>query len=358
MVERMSLNSKKSKIRIMKTKLYILLAVVLGFAACENQDPGFEDFGTTAVYFPFQRPARTLILGKYDIGFNENDNNKRFEIGVTLAGIYENNQDRKVHFQLDNSLLNDVLNVQTLPPSYYTIETQSPVTIPAGDLKGRISVQLTEAFFDDTLSFAPVNEVNYAIPLVITQIEEIDTVLSGIPMMPEASRVKEEEWDVPSKDYTVFGIKFMNKYQAMYLRRGVDEMTNVANETVSSVYRDQYVERDELVMVTTTGKNAVELSNIVRRGSESSPGNVNFELLFDESGNCTIKSFDGDPYDVSGSGKFVENGGSWGGKQHDALILDYNYVDTANNESHQVNDTLVVRDRNVIFEEFTFEFPE
>ena len=342
----------------MKTKLYILLAVVLGFAACENQDPGFEDFGTTAVYFPFQTPARTLILGKYDLGFNDNDNNNRFEIGVTLAGIYQNYAERRVHFELDNSLLSEVTNVKTLPPSYYTIETESPVTIPAGDLKGRIAVQLTDQFFDDTLSFAPLDEVHYAIPLRITEIENIDTVLSGVPLIPEASRVKIDEWDVPSKDYTLYGIKFINKYHAMYLRRGVDEMTNAANETVSTIYRDQYVERSELVMITTTGKNSVELSNIVRRGSEASPGNVNIELLFDESGDCTIQSYEGDPYDVVGAGKFIENGGAWGGKDHDALFLDYMYIDTLNNESHHVIDTLVVRDRNVVFEEFVLEFPE
>lgn len=342
----------------MKTKLFILFAVVLALAACNNQDPQFEDFGTTAVYFPFQTPARTLILGKYDLGFNENDNNHRFEIGVTLAGIYKNNSDRKVHFELDNNLLNEITNVQPLPSSYYSIETQSPVTIPAGDLKGRITIQLTDQFFDDTLSFASLNEVHYAIPLVITQIENIDTVLSGIPLVANASRVKADEWDILPKDYTLYGIKFMNKYHAMYLRRGIDVMTNAANETVNNVYHNQYTERDELVMLTTTGKNSVELTNMIRRGSEDSPGNINFELNFDDSGNCTVQSYNGDEYNVTGSGKFVENGGKWGGKEHDAIFINYSYTDAANNESHQVKDTLVVRDRNVVFEEFSPEFSD
>lgn len=342
----------------MRAKLIILFAVVLGFIACENQDTDFEDFGTTAVYFPFQTPARTLILGKYDIGINENDNNHRFEIGVTMAGVYTNKANRLVHFQLDNSLLNEVTNVEALPSSYYTIETESPLIIPSGDFKGRIAVQLTDDFFNDTLSFAGINQVHYAIPLVITQIEDVDTVLSGVPLVSNPSRVRAEDWEVTPKDYTLFGIKFMNKYQAMYLRRGVDKMTNSSNETVSTVYHNQYVERDELVMVTTTGKNAVELSNIIRRGSEASPGDVNIELLFDDSGNCSIRSFEGDAYNVSGTGQFVENGGIWGGKEHDAIFLDYSYTDAANNETHSVKDTLVVRDRNVVFEEFTLEFAE
>jgi hypothetical protein len=115
------------------------------------------------------------------------------------------------------------------------------------------------------------------------------------------------------------------------------------------------VERDELVMVTTSGKNNVELSNIIRRGSASSPGSVNIELLFDASDNCTIRSFGDDAYSVSGTGKFVENGGMWGGKEHDALFLEYSYTDAVNNETHVVNDTLVVRDRNVVFELFALE---
>jgi len=342
----------------MKIKLLILLAFVLGFAACKNQEIEFDDFGTTAVYFPIQNPARTLILGKYDVGLNENDNNHRFEIGVTLAGVYANKEERKVHFQLDTDLLSNVSNVKALPADYYTIETPSPVTIPAGTMKGRITVQLTEKFFDDSLSFAALNQVNYAVPLVITQVENVDTVLRGVAVVENPSRVRPEDWSILPKDYTLYGIKYINKYHGYYLRRGIDVLTNESGKTISSIYRNKYVERDELVMVTTTGKNSVELSNLVRRGKLSSPGNVNMELSFDDAGNCSIKSFGTDPYNVTGTGKFVENGGSWGGKEHDAIFLNYRYTDAANNEDHNVTDTLVIRDRNVVYEEFSLEFSD
>jgi len=82
---------------------------------------------------------------------------------------------------------------------------------------------------------------------------------------------------------------------------------------------------------------------------------VNIELLFDDNGNCSIRSFEDDPYAVTGTGKLVENGGYWGGEEHDAMFLEYSYTDLANDETHVVNDTLVVRNRNVIFEEFTLE---
>ncbi len=338
----------------MKTKLFLLIAVLLGILACENQDTEFGDFGTTACYFPFQTPARTLILGRYDLGFNDNDNNHRFEIGVTMGGVYENKEDRRVYFELAPQLMvgHDSI-VKVLPVGYYTIETASPVTIPAGSTKGRIMVQLNDAFFDDTLSFAPVNQVNYVVPLLITGVENLDTVLSGTPSVANPSRVVDADWSVLPQDYTLFGIKFINEYHAMYLRRGVDVMTNSSETSVSTSYHNEYVEDDELVMVTTTGRNSVELSNIIRRGSEASPGLVNIELLFNEDGNCTVQSFSGDPNNAGGSGKFVENGDSWGGNPHDVLYLEYYYNDPVNNETHTVNDTLVVRDRNVIFEEFS-----
>ena len=340
----------------MKTKLLLIIAVFLGIVACENQDTDFEDFGITACYFPYQTPARTLILGKYDLGINENDNNHIFEIGVTMGGVYTNEEDRRVYFELAPQLIEGYDSiVQVLPESYYSIETSSPVTIPAGSIKGRITVQLNDAFFEDTLSFAPLNQVNYVVPLLITGVENLDSVLSGKPLVDDPSRLVAEDWEILPKDYTLYGIKFINKYHAMYLRRGVDAMTDASSTTVYSIYRGEYVERDELVMVTTTGNNSVELSNIVRRGSASSPGSVNIELLFDDNGDCTIQSFEDDPYNVSGTGSFVENGGFWGGEEHDAMFLEYSYTDAANNETHVVNDTLVVRDRNVVFEEFTLE---
>lgn len=339
----------------MKTKIILFLAVLLGMIACENQETDFEDYGTTACYFPYQTPARSIILGNYDLGINDNDNNHRFEIGITMGGVYENTQDRQVYFELAPQLLIDGYDtiVQVLPDNYYSIETASPVTIPAGSLKGRITVQLNEAFFNDPLSFAPEDTVNYVLPILITGIENLDTVLSGKPKVSAPNRIVAADWDIVPKDYTLFGIKFINEFHAMYLRRGTDVMTNSGGTSVTTGYHAEYVEEDELVMVTTTGYKSVELSNIIRRGSQDSPGSVNIELIFDDNGNCTISSFDGDPYNVSGSGTFVENGGIWGGEEHDALFLQYNYTDAANNETHVVNDTLVVRDRNVIFEEFT-----
>lgn len=380
----------------MKNKLIIIFALSFAFIACDNQENEFDDYGKTSLYFPFQTPVRTLILGEYDLGFNENDNNSRFEIGVTMSGVYKNEKDRKVHFELapdmiDASLLEgvDSVNVKVLPASYYTIEQESPLTIPVGSIKGRIPVQLNDAFFDDPQAFAEYGEVHYVIPLRITQNENLDTLLMGTPIVENPIKIRDEDWSPLPKDYTLYGIKFINRYHGTYLRRGGDKIVGSSvNETLNwrngqvlstesvvidttSVYRSEYVVNDELVPLATVGKNSVIVSNQVRRGDIPSNDNITMRLTFDENDNITINDIEGDDFIVTGSGSYVKDGDEWGGEKRDVIYLEYEYSDVKtavtgtflgrpNAQStldlyHTVKDTLVIRDRDVKFEEFTLE---
>ncbi len=347
----------------MKIKVLFLFAIALGFISCENQENTVADFGSTAVFFPYQTPARTIVQGEYDLGFNDNDNKGRFEIGVVMSGVFENQVDRKVYFEYAPELIDtlamadvDTINVQLLPQSYYTIEQQSPVTIPAGSVQGRIPVQLSDAFFDDPLSFADFGDVHFVLPLKITNVEGIDSILSGLPLADNPIKVRETDWNPVPKDYTLFGIKFMNKYQGKYLRRGADVMTNASGDVTTSTYRSEYVEKDELTTLTTTGRSDVSYSNRIRRGDLSSPGDVNIQLIFTSDDTCVVSSAEGDLNLVSGSGKFVQDGDEWGGEKRDVIHLDYTYTDAVNNETHAVKDTLVLRNRDVKFDQFTLSF--
>ena len=225
----------------MKIKLVVIMALVFSLMACENQEIETDDFGSTSVFFPYQTPARTLVLGEYDLGFNDNDNNGRFEIGVVMSGVFENQIDRRVFFELAPELIDanilgvDSVNVQVLPSSYYTIEQQSPVTIPSGSISGRIPIQLEDAFFDDPLSFNGENETHYVIPLRITDYENLDSLLTGVPLVDNPIKIKEDDWNPAPKDYTLFGIKFMNEYQGVYLRRGEDNIVGTSQkETIAT----------------------------------------------------------------------------------------------------------------------------
>jgi hypothetical protein len=380
----------------MKIKFLTILALACSFIACENQDKEFEDFGSSSVYFPFQTPIRSLIQGNYDLGFNDNDNNGRFEIGVVMSGVYSNDSDRKVSFELapeiiDATLLGvDTVNVKILPSSYYTIEQESPVTIPAGSISGRIPIQLQDAFFDDPLSFAEEGEVHYVVPLKITGFEGLDSLLTGFPVVDNPIRIIDDHWNPTPKDYTLFGIKYINKYHGMYLRRGEDKVvgtsemvktttatgaveTTTENIDGSTVYSEEFVVDDEVTPVTTAGRNQVISTNLVRRAGSATNKNISLLLTFNNNEEITITNADeNSAFNITGTGKFLEDGDEWGRQRRDVIYLEYQYQDqevatsqelvfgsvisettTTVDLLHTVKDTLVIRDRNVKFEEFT-----
>ena len=374
----------------MKFKLLIIFTLAFGLLACENEEFRADDFGTENVFFPFQTPVRTIIQGKYDLGFNDNDNAGKFQIGVRMSGVIENTEDRKVHFELAPELIDaatlgvDTVNVKMLPSSYYTIEQQSPITISSGATDGRVTVQLQDAFFDDPQSFAEFGEVHYVIPLKITRIEKLDSILSGSPIVTNPIKINNEHWNPLPKDYTLFGIKYINKFHGNYLRRGVDRIVGASEvftastgttETIpidtATVYRAEFVIRDEVVPVTTSGRNNVSLDTRVRRAQFPSPDNpVKLNLVIDGNNDITVTSEQGSDFQITGTGKFVENGDEWGGEKRDVIYLEYQYSDvqvveefffgsltkrSSLNLNHIVNDTLVIRNRNVKFEEFTID---
>lgn len=380
----------KKKLDMKIKYLTIICAIAFSFMACENQENDFDDFGSTSVYFPFQTPIRTIIQGEYDLGYNENDNNGIFEIGVVMSGVYENDINRKVYFELAPDLIDaaalglDTVNVKVLPSSYYTIQQESPVTIPSGSTKGRIPVQLSDAFFDDPQSFGDFGEVHYVVPLRITDYEELDSLLVGVPAegVTNPIKINADDWETQPKDYTLFGIKFMNKYEGMYLRRGEDKivgtstiLANGVTETVniddSTIYRDEFVVGDEVTLVKTSGRNKAISTNQVRRAGIPSNSNVSIELTFDDNGEIVITSAEDETeFVVTGTGTFVVDGDEWGGESRDVIYLEYEYRDlevvqefvfgqlvseSTLDLMHTVKDTLVIRDRNVAFEEFEIQ---
>lgn len=332
-------------------KTAILLFALIALFSCENAPIEFDDFGVTACYFPYQTPVRTIILGKYDEGFNTNDNLHQFEIGVTMTGVYENKMDRKVFFKLDTTLLSNVSDVKYLPQAYYTMGTDSMVIIPKGDIKGRILIKLTDAFFDDPKSIAALNFTNYAIPLVITRVEGLDSTLVGKPLVVNPIRNKAVDWTILPKDYTLFGIKYINKFHGNYLRRGADKLINSSDVVVGTkIYHNQYVERDEVVKASTFSLNTISVPNTIRRFNSTDGGTITLNLVFAPNDSCIVYNKSNNA--VMGKGALKENGDLWGGKTRDVIYLDYAYTDLVKNEKHEVKDTMVIRDRGVVFETF------
>src|SRR5690349_19322982 len=106
----------------------ILGAVVLMsvLSAC-NKDWEFPDYKYTAVYFPYQSPVRTILLGE-DIIDNTLDNQHKFVIMATMGGVYENKKDITLDVSVDNSLAQRLKfntptgdDVIAMPTNYYTL---------------------------------------------------------------------------------------------------------------------------------------------------------------------------------------------------------------------------------------------
>ncbi len=339
---------------------FIIISVIL--FACENGKWDFPDFEYSTVYFAYQTPVRTIVLGKDYVNDNTLDNQHKCMIMATLAGVYENEADVVLDVQVDNSLCDGLVfedttkQVKPMPSNYYSLPNDMQIFIPKGEIIGGIEVTLTDAFFADTLAI----ENNYVIPLVITSVTNADSILSGVSMVDNPNRVNPGDWALSPKDYILYAIKYMNPYDAYYLRRGVDDVTgnggNTALNTVN-VYHAKYVEDDQVCRAFTRSLNEVSISLATRE--KDSNTDVPFELIlnFDENGSCTISKPDTvTTYSVTGNGKLVADGGMWGGIERDIMYLQYS-VDFGLS-THSFSDTLVIRDRAVKIETFNHLYSE
>jgi hypothetical protein len=336
-------------------KLLILLGFAVALFSCENQENEFEDYDFQTVYFPIQYPARTLALGE-SRSDNSIDLEHAFSIGASVGGMYENTKEREVKIRLAPELVQNAFvdgrPVQMLPSNYYENTEFSSITIPAGEFNGKLRVNLTDAFFADTLS----TEVNYVIPLVIEQSTQ-DSVLAGMPL-PEigagADRRVNSDWmpGFEPKDYTLFAVKYINPYHGMFLHSGIDETLDENGNVVETfIYKADYVEQDLLTLLSTKSMTTCFME---RLGGQNQGANFKVELEFNESGTITITSANGDDT-VYGTGTFVgaddANAVVWGERGHLTLSLDYYY--TVSGVTHHAVDQLVYRDNNMQYEEFS-----
>ena len=367
---------------MMKLKKYIFGAALgtlsLCYTSCYNADREFPDYqeGTTA-YFAYQNPVRTLVLGN-DIYDNTLDNEHKCRIWATMGGTYTG-RNATVDVAAVDTICNNLWFVDAggnastpvlpLPQTHYKLLSNS---IPYnGDVRGYVEVQFTDAFFNDPKSV----ENTYVIPLVMSNPQGVDYILTGKPregLTP--SRINTEDWEVLSKDYVLYLVKYMNPWQGKYIRRGVDNVTEkgktstIVRKDFSLVNtdRDRYTENpvnqnDEVCGITT--KNMTQA--IFPVSFKTSGASISCNLILTFNGNqCTI-STDDENVTAQGSGEFIEKGtekaeykdyqwGTMNGQpvQRDILRLAYNVK--FNDKDIQVStaDTLVVQTRESNKKEF------
>jgi hypothetical protein len=319
------------------------------FTSCENQDVEFPDFDYSTVYFAYQYPVRTIVLGE-DIIDNTLDNEHKCEIYATMGGVYANDLSIGIDVTVDNNLCSNLYfdtefttPVQAMPTNYYSLAADKIYLDKT--LQDGVEVQLTDAFFADPDAI----KNTYVIPLRMTNVVNADSILSGVPKFDGALRGNDTDWEVLPKDFVLYCVKFINPWHGNYLRRGEDVITE--DGATTTVTREaEYVEDDEVVALNTASLSSVEFPvSLVDENGE----NVTCTLLltFDDQNACTISSAT-EGFTASGSGSFVIDGekNSWGNKDRNALYLDYT-IDMGS-KSYATNDVLVVRDRGVAMETF------
>lgn len=372
----------------MKLKKYIygiaLGALSLTMSSCYNADKEFPDFeeGTTA-YFAYQFPVRTLVLGN-DIYDNTLDNEHKCNIWSTMGGAYHG-RNAIVEIAVDPSLCDNLYftdeggnaanAVLPMPSNYYKLVSNS---IPYnGDVRGKVEVQFTDAFFQDE------NAINnyYVIPLVMKNVSGINKILTGTPregLTPQRQNL--DEWDVLAKDYVLYCVKYMNPWQGKYIRRGVDEITE-AGTTEQNIRQDfslvnsdpgRYKENpvnanDEVCGITTKNINTCVFPVSIKRFTKDKDGKQNQAIICNliltfDGNNCKITSDDPD-VEVSGSGEFIVKGteqlayksfqwGSMNGEpvQRDILRLSYNILFKSGKYLYSKKDEITGKDIKVYLE--------
>lgn len=344
--------------------------------SCENQEVSFPDYDKSTVYFAYQYPVRTIVLGE-DIYDTSLDNEHRCEIYATMGGVYENDKKIDIEIEVDNNLANDLffdanhmMPVQPMPANYYNLSGEQ-ISLD-NKLQGAVGVQLTDAFFADPGAL----QNTYAIPLRMVNVKNADGILTGVPKVQEPERLNPSHWDVLPKDYILYFVKFINPWHSNYLRRGKDEITT--NGATSSVIRHQAtVEADEISALSTLSLHDLKFPQNYKTYSGLNL-NLSLKLSFDESEDCTVTPMSTSlqlndsvrVYNIAatGNGAFVKKGEkkSWGNKDRDALYVAYNVSyevetkfpnagspDRLDQVSYATTDTLVVRDRGIKVEVLT-----
>jgi hypothetical protein len=348
-------------------KLIFLTAVAMAAFSCENADITFDDFEKQTIYFPVQYPIRTISLGN-DLVDNSLDREHKFHIGVVVGGFYNyNNRDWQVSFEVspalvpDNYLKRDEGTLIALPAEYYTIVPEREVTIPKGSFSGLIQVQLADAFFQDPLALTG----RYVIPLRITGSIDTKNILRGEPIQdppPVIDHHDPTHWEVQPKDYTLFGVKYINPYHGKWLRRGLVTVRNQQGEIVDTTSigpKSGYVEHGEIISLTTTSLTSVTSSLNINNKKLNLNERFHLILVIDENGEIKITSAANSPIAITfGTGFYKEKGDAWGGTPEkptprDAIYLNYFYERASGAETFvcEVCDTLVFRDRAIVYED-------
>ena len=341
--------------KLFRNSIFAGLSLVFALTAtsCHNQDNEFPDHqaGVT-VYFAHQYASTTLVLGDWPDGDNSLALQHKCQILATQGGAYKS-KDIKIEVAVDPTLVDNLTfpdgsPVKVMPENYYSLA--STTLTKKKDYFFGTEVSFSDAFFADPDAIKDT----YVIPLRMVKQTGADRIITGTPAVEGDSpaRTNAEAWSVQPMDFVLYCVKYVNPWDASYLRRGVDKITE-NGVTTTQERKAEYVEKDEVVRLTTKSMTELvfPLSTIVPDGESVKTLTCNLILKFD--GDNVSISTDTPGMTASGTGKFVKNGekNSFGNQDRDGLYLDYK-VDFGPRQ-FETSDILVLRSRQIV-PEFNF----
>lgn len=300
-------------------KILIILISFWGLVSCEENK--FEDFNYSAVYFPNQFPIRT-----FDVSEDASGTAYKFQIPAVIGGVYKNTKDRVLDIEIASELCSGALFQSTkdpiclMPSAYYSLSTPNTLKIPAGELYGHVEVQLKDAFFNDPLA----SKLYYVIPVRIKGSMDVDSVLSGKSTSANPDPRITSQWTMAPRNFTMFAVKYMNKYQGNYYHKGQSVVKDAAGKVVeNNVYRTPNIVNSEVWNLVTTGKSQAFVSGNIN--SKIFSGNLLMNLTFDNGNSGSVIQTKDASIPVTGTCTFIKDGEVVDGGKRNSVVLSYKY---------------------------------
>jgi len=306
----------------MKKIIIFLILTVTMFSCYEDY---ILDYDWDGVYFTYPIDVRTVVVGE----------GMQIKFGVSLAGVRNNDRDRIVDFQLDNSLISqatlDAMNggpgyiqssvsgvdqLKLLPSNYYTLSDNSKFVIKKDEHVGMVTLKVDSAKF---LADPATIMATYALPVRITN-ADADSVLEN-------------------NDYAVIGLKYENMLFGNYWHGGVTEVKDAAGSVIETqLYPTTIPSPDSKAWaLKTTGPMTLVTNGV---SDESSSSKDEFAITL-SGGNIAISSMEGASYEVMPDGTSSYNQAKL--LQDRKIFLNYKYQKDGN--WYHAKDTLTFRNR-------------
>lgn len=314
--------------RMNMKKILTIVAALACAVACYPDYVG--DYEVVAAGFANQSDVRSVVVGE----------SMEFSTGVVLGGVINNEDDRKVSFSTDYSLVNkdllasmkvhtftyiqdltkDMTTLKVMPASMYDLSTDGKpgeAVIKAGTHLGKITVKVDQAsFLADEGNVKP----QYIIPLRLTK-------ASGCGLMK-------------GRETTCIGVRYESLLFGSWWHGGVTEVRDASNNLVETIkYYTAVPQADTKVWTLTTTAPYSVSANAV--GGELNGSKAQLSLTLNENGSVQVASVPGATYTVEPDGESSYNKAKL--LQNRKVFLKYKYV--KDGKTYHATDTLTFRNR-------------